>query len=284
MLDNYGSPVQVHSSFVATAVPAANADGFIATTDYVRFWSAQVGAITSLQIEFFVKNQATGVYARLNTAFGSAYSIPIYPTGDFRDVYIGKGNEFNVRINIISPGTAGNVATIYAEPIDGTPPQQFSDTELGAVTFSDAMSMSSLPIVGAVMLDYPGTGTTYERFRHNEIRTIVASGPRTTAPATIDQILYGGKALIVVTNISAFTTGGLQVIIEGKDPVSLGYYPILASAVYAAVGLNKLVVDPRTPAIPNVDAAHPVPRTFRIRCVHTDAISISYSVGLDITS
>lgn len=161
------------------------------------------------------------------------------------------------------------------------------DSELpAAAALTDALANPTTPLVGAVMMDF--NGSSVERYRHNESRAIYASAARTAAPASTDQVTYGGIGLMVTLVVSAVSagTGGLTVIIEGKDNAG-NYYPLLTGPLVTAVNTSTpllLLLDPRITAVANSIAQRPLPRTWRIRVTHGDATSYTYAVSVDIVS
>lgn len=74
------------------------------------------------------------------------------------------------------------------------------------------------------------------------------------------------RGVILTVNITALggTSPTLTVTIEGQDPVSGGYYTVLASAALSATGLTTLVVFPGVAVTANESASTPLPVTWRV--------------------
>lgn len=127
-------------------------------------------------------------------------------------------------------------------------------------------------------------GTTWDLQRNNVAGTALASAARTATTNSADLVNYNGRGVVVVLDVTAFAaTPTITLTVEGKDPVSGGYYTILSGAAINVAGTsrNVYVVYPGVTETANVDASHPLPRTFRITVTHGDADSVTYSVGYD---
>jgi len=113
--------------------------------------------------------------------------------------------------------------------------------------------------------------------------TALASAARTATVSTSDITNYGGHGLLVFFDSTASAaTPSIVMTIEGKDPASGKYYTILASAAITGTATNVYRVDPLLTAATNTIAKDLLPRTFRITMTHSDADSITYSVGYSI--
>ena len=125
-------------------------------------------------------------------------------------------------------------------------------------------------------------GTTWDRDRNNVEATALASAARTATTNSPDIVNYNGRGVVVILDITAFAaTPVLTLSIEGKDPVSGGYYTILIGAAINVAGASRniYVVYPGITETANVDVSFPLPRTFHITVTHGDADSVTYSVG-----
>lgn len=90
----------------------------------------------------------------------------------------------------------------------------------------------------------------------------------------------GAVGLVVVINISAVTsTPSIVFTIQGKDPSSNTYYDILSSAALAAAAQTVLRVHPDLTAAANTIAKDMLPRVWRIKAVHGNTNSATYTVG-----
>ena len=118
---------------------------------------------------------------------------------------------------------------------------------------------------------------------------VFPSAARTATPTDISvggelewQGNLGGGGLIVIINVTAIGAAPSVVFtIQGKDPVSGAAYDILASAAVVAVTAAPLVlqVHPSLLAAANSKANAIVPDVWRVKPVHANGDSITYSVG-----
>jgi hypothetical protein len=147
---------------------------------------------------------------------------------------------------------------------------------------NDANSFRAL-YVTATTRRWNGAG--WDKARNNQQGTLLASAARTATAASPDQTNHDGRGVVVFLNITAASgTGGLQVIVEGKDPVSGSYQQINATpAAVTATGFKSYVVYPGAASGPQGDVTQTteqvLPRTWRVRVVHGDGSSYTYSVG-----
>jgi hypothetical protein len=111
--------------------------------------------------------------------------------------------------------------------------------------------------------------------------TYLASAARTATPTKTDNVNYGYRGAVVVIDLTAFVTAAsLTVTIQGKDPLSAKYYTILVSAAITSVSTTLLTVYPALTAATNSVANAVLPRHWAIDCVHGNANSTTYSVGV----
>lgn len=110
--------------------------------------------------------------------------------------------------------------------------------------------------------------------------TALASAARTATVSSADITNYNGHGLLVFFDCTASAvTPSITLKIQGKDPASGKYYTILESAAITGTATNVYRVDPLLTAAANTIAKDLVPDTFRITMTHSDADSITYSVG-----
>lgn len=101
--------------------------------------------------------------------------------------------------------------------------------------------------------------------RTQDISTALASGAQVVGTvASGDQVNNNGRGLVVMINITNINGGTYTVTIQGKDPVSGGYYTLLVSAALAANALTTLTVYPGVAVTANVSASAPLPRIWRV--------------------
>lgn len=114
----------------------------------------------------------------------------------------------------------------------------------------------------------------------NQEGIALASAARTATTSSADLYNVDGLGVLVILDVTAITaTPSLTVSVQGKDPASGKYVTLFTGAAVTTVSTNTYVVYPGVTETANVDAAVPVPRTFRITVTHADADSATYSVG-----
>lgn len=130
------------------------------------------------------------------------------------------------------------------------------------------------------------------------LRTIYASLARTASPTPVEvQEFWRAETLATVQPLADDSFDGVRLIIdvtaitltpsvvfnvEGFDDLSGKWYLLLASAAITAVGTTVLTIGPGMPVTVNVGANAVLPRRWRVRPVHGDADSITYSVGAQL--
>jgi hypothetical protein len=88
----------------------------------------------------------------------------------------------------------------------------------------------------------------------------------------------GVKAVLDVTVAPGVDT--VQLVLEGKDPVSGKYVQLLAAAARVAAGTDTLTVYPGIAVAANVSANDIIPDDYRFRVVHSAGSNFTYSVRL----
>lgn len=127
-------------------------------------------------------------------------------------------------------------------------------------------------------------GTTWDRNRNNIDATAFASAARTATPTAATFTIYNGAYLSVVIDVTAIAaTPSVVFNIEAQDAVSGQWITLLASAAIVATGTTTLRIGPSLTAAANLVANDFVRRNMRIRPVHANADSITYSVGYQVT-
>ena len=89
---------------------------------------------------------------------------------------------------------------------------------------------------------------------------------------------WGAEVALNVTSVPGTDT--VQLVVEGRDPASGQYYPILSAAARAAVGMDVLTISPGVTAVANVSAADVLPDTYRARVVHSAGTPFTYSLSV----
>jgi len=114
----------------------------------------------------------------------------------------------------------------------------------------------------------------------NEYIELLASLARTANVDTPDQTNFGHKGLHLIIDVTSVTlTPSVVPTIQGKDPLSGKYYNLLVGLAITATGTTVLKVYPGITASANVSASDLLPQIWRVRMVHADVDSITYSVG-----
>lgn len=117
----------------------------------------------------------------------------------------------------------------------------------------------------------------------NVAGTALVSAARTATVSSADITNLGGEGITVVLDVTASAaTPSITLKIEGKDDLSGKYYTILESAAVTGTSTNVYRVHPMLTAAANLIAKDIMPKTFRITMTHSDADSITYSVGYSL--
>lgn len=113
--------------------------------------------------------------------------------------------------------------------------------------------------------------------------TVLASAARTATTESATQTNQHGQGIHVVIDVTAVTlTPSVVFTIQGFDSASGKWYDILSSAAIVAAGTTVLKVFRGATAAPNLAANDQLPAQWRVRAVHADADSITYSVGASL--
>ena len=119
--------------------------------------------------------------------------------------------------------------------------------------------------------------------RLNEAHTFLASAAR-TATVNSDRfrnVLFNG--IHVIVDVTAYpAAASIEVHIQAQDQTSGDWYDLLVSSAITATGTTVLKVGPGITPSPNAAANDMLPENIRVRVVHTDADSITYSVGSNL--
>lgn len=113
--------------------------------------------------------------------------------------------------------------------------------------------------------------------------TAIASGAYTATQNSADLYNADGRGVVVTLDVTAIVSApSITLSIQGKDPASGKYYDLLSGAAVATVSTNRYRVHPAITETANVDASDLVPFTWRVRVVHGNANSITYSIGYTV--
>lgn len=119
--------------------------------------------------------------------------------------------------------------------------------------------------------------------------TLSAPSAKTAAGQTLDVTqddlspLGAGQFVLDVTAFAGGTAPTITFIIEGLDPTSAKYFPILTSAAIAAASTVVLRVGPGLPVTANVSVNDILPKQFRVRWTLGGTVaptSVTFSIGV----
>ena len=113
--------------------------------------------------------------------------------------------------------------------------------------------------------------------------TVLTSAARTATINSDVQVNHEGSGLHIVIDVTSITaTPSVTPTIQGRDDVSGVFYDLLVGVAITATGTTVLKVYPGITASANVSASDLLPANWRVRMVHADADSITYSVGATV--
>jgi hypothetical protein len=166
----------------------------------------------------------------------------------------------------------GTRGALYVQLVDG------NGINLSTVaSAADAGNLSNAFKVQSIGKLY--NGTTEDLARGNTEVSILTSGARTTTQTGADQTNVNARGLDVILDVTNAGTGSVTVEIDGKDPVSGKYYPLLTGAAVTSNSTNIYRVYPGLTASANAVANDILPRTWRVVVTANNANSVTYSVG-----
>jgi hypothetical protein len=121
-------------------------------------------------------------------------------------------------------------------------------------------------------------GTAWDRQRSNIEGVLMSSIARTATVSSGLQFNHNARSLFLFLNVTvASATGGLIVILRGRDPVSGQMADIKTFATVNAVGKYVFHISPELSATPLV-----IPRQFDVYISHVDSSSYTYSLGYSL--
>lgn len=158
---------------------------------------------------------------------------------------------------------------------------------VGGATAADAVVNADVPGLPSRALAMGFNGTTWDRQRNNMDGTALASAARTGTANSSDLVNYNARGVQIMLNVTSAGTGSIQANVQGKDPVSAGYYKLAAdptAVTTAALFVYEFYPGASTAGAGGVTArvAASLPRTFRVIVTHGNANSITYSVGYSL--
>lgn len=122
-----------------------------------------------------------------------------------------------------------------------------------------------------------------ETFLDGTEGTLLASAARTATISSSDVSNGRRNGIHIILDVTAITGApSITLKIEGKDAASGKYYTILESAAITGVSTNIYKVFPAATAAANSVVNDVIPKTWRVTVTHTNADSITYSVGYSL--
>lgn len=113
--------------------------------------------------------------------------------------------------------------------------------------------------------------------------TVFASAARTATENSAVFDNFGARGVHVIIDVTAASaTPSVVFTIQGWSGVGDDYYDLLASAAITGTGTTVLKVFPGATAAANAAANDCLPPRWRVRAVHADADSITYSVAANL--
>lgn len=127
-------------------------------------------------------------------------------------------------------------------------------------------------------------GAAFDRERSNIEATALSSAARTASTNSSDMTNHNQTGLTAFLDITGLGVGStLQLLVQGKDPVTGNYVTLANGSAQATTGTTFVHIYPGASAgLSDGFASAPLPRTWRIRVVHGNGLSCTYSVGVCI--
>lgn len=111
--------------------------------------------------------------------------------------------------------------------------------------------------------------------------TLFSSSARTASANSSDVTNTGWNSIHVIITITAGTGFFVRPILEAYNATASAYYPILYGLPITAQGTYVLKLGP-VPDRGYNSVVDGLPAIFRLRMVHADATSVTYSVGANL--
>lgn len=186
--------------------------------------------------------------------------------------------------------TLANVATAVAGDTDYAG-QSLGDAHMRSVSealatghateVTLALILTALTEVAVDQKQY--NGAAWESAKGNTYLTLLSSAARTADPLKPDLINSNARGIMLTIDTTAFSgSPSVVVTIEGKDDASGKWLPLLVSAAITGTGTVVMRIYPGLTPISNLTANDVLPRTFRVKPVHANTDSITYSIGASL--
>ncbi|GAC1528984.1 MAG: hypothetical protein NVS3B1_20430 [Marmoricola sp.] len=128
-----------------------------------------------------------------------------------------------------------------------------------------------------------GNGGGFDSARSNIAVALIPSAAFTTTQTSPDQLNVNGHALHVILDVTVPGTGSVTVAINGKDPASGKYYPLLTGVAVTTASTNVYRVGPALTPAANAVANDWVPRIFQVVVTANNANAVTYSLGYNLS-
>lgn len=215
------------------------------------------------------------VYVQQTFAPGSSATVPlVYPvvnagqtTAEW-DTYTVNGPGLN---GFLAMGVGIEEEALY-DPVSGLFYIERAATQ-------DAMQPQNVVAESEVLWN----GTGFDRARSNLAVSLLPSAAYATTQTSADQLNVNGHCLHVVLDVTVIGTATATVTINGKDPASGKYYPLLVGAAVSTNSTNVYRVGPALTAVANSVANDWVPRLFQIVVTAGGTGSATYSLGYNLS-
>lgn len=116
-----------------------------------------------------------------------------------------------------------------------------------------------------------------------EARTVLASAIRAANNNSGKLMNNAHRGVDVIIDVTAVpTVDTVTFTVEGEDPASGKWYPLLASAALVAAGTVVLHIYPGATVTANLSANANLPRAWRVTATHSAATNFTYSVGANL--
>ena len=123
--------------------------------------------------------------------------------------------------------------------------------------------------------------TLIRNFNHSI--ALLPSAARVATINSADQENLKARGLHVIIDVTLDpAAASITPTIQSRDPLSGTYHDLLVGNAIVAVGTTILKVYPGIAVSANAAASDILPRVWRLRMVHADGDSITYSVGAEL--
>lgn len=113
----------------------------------------------------------------------------------------------------------------------------------------------------------------------NQQTNVIGSSANTAATVvSLDQENSNWRGAHIIINVSAYTSGNYTVTVQGLNPVTGLYYPILISVPINSTGTTVLKIYPGISAQSNATASDLLPKTWRVLLTGAASPSMTLSV------